>query len=101
MSAYLVGNLTITDSEAYQTNYVAAVVPQILSFGGEILVADQESEAVEGSPHHFTVVLRFPSMDALKKWWESEEYRSIIHFRHECSEANMVALCNEFVMPAN
>jgi uncharacterized protein (DUF1330 family) len=99
MSAYLVGNSTITDLEAWQANYATAVIPQILKFGGEILVAEQESESIEGSPCHFTVVLRFPSMEALKKWWDSDEYQSIIHFRHETSKVNMVALCDGFVMP--
>ena len=50
MAAYLVANYTITDMDFWQTNHAANVIPTILSHGGEILVAEPETEAVEGSP---------------------------------------------------
>lgn len=99
MSAYLVANYTIFDMDSWQTNYAAAVIPTILSHGGEILVAEPETEAAEGSPLSYTVVLSFPSMEAAKGWWNSDEYQSIKHFRHESSKDGYVAFCNGFVMP--
>jgi hypothetical protein len=38
-------------------------------------------------------------MEAVKGWWNSEEYQAIKHFRHESSNDGYVAFCNGFAMP--
>lgn len=97
MTAYLIANYDVTNEAGYQS-YVASVVPTIASHGGEILVAGPGSEIVEGSPGAITVVLKFPSMDALRGWYDSPEYQEIISLRTDNTEGGMV-FANEFVMP--
>ena len=97
MAGYLIANYQITNEEGYQA-YLASVGPTIGAHGGEILVAGPGSEAVEGDPKPVTVVLKFPSMDALRAWYESPEYKEIIHFRTDNTEG-MLVFANEFVMP--
>jgi len=97
MSAYLIANYDITNADGYQS-YIAAVGPTIVSHGGEILVAGPGSEIIEGTPGAITVVLKFPSMDSLKGWYDSSEYRDIIALRTDNTEGGMV-FANEFVMP--
>ena len=97
MTAYLIANYDITNEKGYQS-YVASVVPTILGHGGEILVAGPGSEVVEGDPGAITVVLRFPSMEALRGWYGSPEYQKIIALRTDNTEGGMV-FANEFVMP--
>jgi uncharacterized protein (DUF1330 family) len=97
MAGYLIANYRITNAEGYQA-YIAAVGPTILAQGGEILVAGPGSEAVEGEPGPVTVVLKFPSKDALRAWYDSPEYQEIIHLRTDNTEGSLV-FADEFVMP--
>lgn len=97
MAGYLIANYKITNEEGYQA-YVAAVGETILGHGGEILVAGPGSESVEGNPGPITIVLKFPSMEALRAWYESPEYNSIIKLRTDNTEG-MVVFADEFVMP--
>lgn len=97
MAGYLIANYQITNEEAYQ-GYIAAVGATIFAHDGEILVAGPGSEAVEGDPKPVTVVLKFPSMDALRGWYESPEYQEIINLRTDNTEGSIV-FADEFVMP--
>ncbi|MDY7115177.1 DUF1330 domain-containing protein [Halomonas sp. SSL-5] len=82
MSAYLVFNYRINDREAYDP-YLVAVASILEAHGAEILAADFASEALEGDAGHVTVVLRFPSKEAAKGWYDSPEYQEIIGLRLE------------------
>jgi uncharacterized protein (DUF1330 family) len=97
MPAYLIGNYDITNQEGYES-YVAAVVPTMLSYSGEILVAGPGSEIIEGTPGAITVVLKFPSMEALRGWYDSSEYQEIIALRTE-NTVGSVVFANELVIP--
>jgi uncharacterized protein (DUF1330 family) len=66
--------------------------------GSKILVAGPDSTAIEGNPDPITVVLEFPTRDALQGWYDSPEYQAIIHHRTDNSEGSMV-FADEFVMP--
>lgn len=76
MTAYAVFNYSITDREAYAP-YLAGVPATLEEAGAEIVVADFESEALEGEPGAVTVVLRFDSRDALLGWYSSKAYEAI------------------------
>lgn len=69
----------------------------ILEYGGELLVAGTGSEIVEGTPGAITVVLKFPSMIALRHWYDSPDYQNIISLRTENTKGGVV-FANEFVM---
>ena len=97
MSAYLVYNYTITDPEKYGA-YPPAAMPTLADHDVEVLVADYESEAKEGSPAPVTVVLRFASKEAAMAWYESSAYQSIAHHRTDNTDG-VVILCDGFVMP--
>ena len=80
MPAYVVANYTITNPESIES-YGTHSVASIERHGGEILVADFDSEPMEGEPGHATVVIRFNDKFAAKAWYESADYRSIIDRR--------------------
>ncbi len=89
MAAYTVANYRITDPESFEA-YPPAVVPTLMAHGGEILVADRESEALDGEPAHVTVVVKFPSKEAARAWYNSAEYQEIIRLRTDNSEGFLV-----------
>ena len=92
MAAYLIANYTVTNPEAFEP-YPRAAAPTILDHGGEFLVADLATEAVEGSPHRVTVVARFESKEAARAWYDSEEYQKVVHLRTDNSEG-VVFFCD-------
>ena len=94
MAAYLIGNLKITNPEGFQS--YAEVVPKTISdHGGEYVVADRDCIRVVGSPVHLAVGLKFPSMEALKGWYDSPEYQEILALRTDNSEG-VVVFAEEF-----
>ena len=97
MTAYLMSNYDVTNPEAFEA-YPAAVGPTVFAHGGEILVADMESESIEGQPRKVTVILKFPSKEAAHAWHSSEEYVKIMHLRTDNTEG-VITLSDEFVMP--
>ena len=85
MAAFMVFNYRITDQDAYQP-YLEKVVGTLKAHGAEILVADFESEVIEGDPGHVTVVLKFASKDAARGWFDSPEYQAIVSLRTDNSK---------------
>lgn len=97
MSAYLVYSYTVTNPEEYQA-YPPAAMPTLAGHDVEVLVADYESEAKEGSPAPVTVILRFESKAAALAWYESSDYQAIMYHRTDNTDGSVV-LCEGFVMP--
>ena len=74
MAAYFIVQSTISDEGQYQ-KYRDAVVPMMAKHGAKIIVRGAKVEALEG--HHdgrWMVIFEFPSMAAIKAFWESPEY---------------------------
>ena len=92
MAAYMVFNYRITGQDAYEP-YLGKVGDTLRAHGAEIVVADFESEAIEGDPGHVTVVLKFASKDAARGWFDSPEYQEIIGLRTDNS-AGIAILAN-------
>ena len=97
MAAYLIANYRITNPEAYAA-YPPAVVPTLLAHDAEVLVADYESEVVEGQASGVTIVVKFPTKKAARTWYNSSEYQEIVHSRIDNSEG-FVLFADEFKMP--
>lgn len=89
MNAYLIANYDIFDQEQYAA-YLDAAVPTIASHGGEILVAGTDAKPVEGEPRAATVVVRFPSMESLERWYDSAEYQRIVGLRRDNTEGHLL-----------
>lgn len=71
---YVIAQINVTDAEVYP-NYVAMVQPIVEKFGGEFLVRGGRSESHEGAPPgDSNVLIRFPSFEAARDWYHSEDY---------------------------
>ena len=97
MSGFLIANYRVTNPEAYAT-YPQAVVPTLLVYGGEILVADYESEIVENEASNVTVVVKFPSKESARAWYNSPGYQEIVRSRIDNTEGFLL-FADEFNMP--
>ena len=99
MTVYVVNNLRIHDRAEYG-EYVSGFMEAFRGCGGEILAVQDAPQAFEGEwPYDRTVLLKFPSREAIGKWVESEKYQAIIGHRLRGASSNIVIL-DAFVFPS-
>ena len=87
--AYVVANFSITDAQGYAA-YPPLVRPMLAAHGAEVLAVDRESEVIEGEAGHNTVVIRFPSKEAARAFYDSPEYQEIVRLRTDNSDGFLV-----------
>ena len=99
MSVYIINNMVIRDRDEYR-KYERAFLPTFLRFGGEVLSVQDEPKPREGAwPYSRTVLLRMPSEEQARAWYESAEYQAIVTHRWNSTDSNVVIL-PAFQMPA-
>ena len=92
MAAYLIADIEVTDTQAYE-EYRRGVPAIIAAHGGRYLVRGGTAETLEGTWHPGrAIVLEFPSMDALRAFWASPEYRPLRAVRERAARSNLVAV---------
>jgi len=92
MSAYLIGDIDIKDEKALE-RYVAEVPGLVAKHGGKYIVSSPSFEVTEGGwKPKYLVVLEFPTMEALKGWYDSEEYRPHRAQRAKATNSNVVVV---------
>jgi uncharacterized protein (DUF1330 family) len=75
-AAYLIVDVDITDMERYKA-YMAAAPASVAAFGGEYIVRGGRFEKFEGDWQPARIaVLKFPSYEQAKAWYDSEAYRT-------------------------
>lgn len=90
MSAYVVVEIEILDSEIYET--VKHLTPAIVAqYGGKYLARGGETEVLEGSwsPQRL-VILEFESAEQARAWWNSAEFAPVLQLRRQSARTNMV-----------
>lgn len=99
--AYLVASSFMPEGHDSLMPYGEATHPIMEKFGGELLVAgmtEQPIEPFEGTwkkDAKFTL-FRFPSMEALQAFWNSEEYQAIKHLRTNAIPPNFTFAADGF-----
>lgn len=89
MAAYLIAQVNVTDPETFAT-YGSQVPAVIAQYGGRYLVRGGATQAVEGSwtPARL-VVVEFPSMEQLKRFYHSDEYAPLIELRNKSARTDL------------
>lgn len=94
MPAYLIADETLTNEEAFE-EYKQAVLPLITHFGGRFLSRGAAPEVLEAgrdwTPDRM-VIIEFPSIEALKAWYNSDEYAPMRSIRLGSAKSTLVAL---------
>lgn len=74
MAAYVIYQAEVLDPERY-ARYREKSTPAVAAGGGEFLVRGGDVDVLEGdAPAGRTVVVRFPSMEAAREWYDGELY---------------------------
>lgn len=75
-AAYLIVDMQISDLAQYK-QYMAEAPAAVAAFGGEYLVRGGKFETLEGDWQPARVaMLRFPSYDQAKAFYDAEQYRA-------------------------
>ena len=90
-AAYIFVDMQISDLEQYK-KYMAAAPAAVAAAGGEYLVRGGKFETLEGNWKPARIaMLRFPSYDAAKTFYDAELYRAAREKRQGATEFfNMV-----------
>jgi uncharacterized protein (DUF1330 family) len=92
MRAYLIANIEVTDPAGYQ-EYRERVPPTLAAHGGRFIVRGGTIDVLEATwvPTRL-VIIEFPSMAALKSWYDSPAYRPLIELRNRNARSSLVAV---------
>lgn len=89
MAAYFIVDVEWTDTNA-RAEYVQGFAPTLAAYGGEVIINARAPEVVEGNwrPQGAIVVVRFPSIEQARAWYESDAYRPLCELRLRGSRSN-------------
>lgn len=91
MSAYFVCQVIVTDSEGYE-DYRHRVPPTIEKYGGKALVRGFAKVLEGGADDTRMVIIEFEDIDALKRWYESDEVKPLNAMRQKVSQSHAVMI---------
>lgn len=94
MPAYLIADETIEDAATFD-EYKRAVLPLIEKFGGRFLSRGAEAEVLEsgrGWRPDRMVIIEFPTMQALKDWYDCADYAPVRDIRFRSAKSTLVVL---------
>lgn len=92
MAAYLIADIEVTDAVSYE-EYKQRVPAVIAAYGGRYLARGGATDVLEGTwrPRR-SAIIEFPSLAAVKKFWESPEYRPLRALRERAATSNVVVI---------
>lgn len=89
MATYVVGDIQITDPAAYQA-HVPRALATIARFGGRIIAGGGKVDLLEGGPMPERIfIIEFPTTDAARSWYRSEEYQAALKTRLSASHGRV------------
>jgi uncharacterized protein (DUF1330 family) len=81
---YLIAQIDVKDYESYLSEYGFPLLEQLTEIGAEVLAADANIDVLEGQwPGNWVAVIKFPSEEAMSKFYNSEKYAPLKTLRIE------------------
>jgi uncharacterized protein (DUF1330 family) len=95
MSCYFVANISIENMDEYN-KYLKGFDDVFERFNGEVLAVDEQPIVLEGTWNYSrAVIMKFPSVEEARRWYDSPEYQALKQFRVRSSTANIVLVRGE------
>jgi uncharacterized protein (DUF1330 family) len=90
MSCYFVAQIDIHDPQEYKL-YEDGFDQIFSNYDGQVVVVDDQPSVLEGSwSRTRIVIIRFRTEDEARRWYGSDEYRKLIHYRYRASKADII-----------
>jgi len=95
MNCYFVANILIENMGEYN-KYLEGFDKVFERFNGEVLAVDEQPVVLEGSWNYSrAVIMKFPSLEEARRWYDSPEYQTLKQFRARASTADIVLVRGE------
>jgi uncharacterized protein (DUF1330 family) len=92
MPAYLIAMRKVTDQDKMK-EYISQIVPMLERYGARYLTGTTSHQVLSGSFHpDRAVVIEFPDMQTIQKWYRSPEYQPLDALRKACGEEILIAI---------
>ena len=92
MPAYLIVRANVTDMQQYQ-EYMKLTPAIVEKYGGEFIIRGGDKVVLEGPDITDRIVmLRFDSVDAARRMYNSDEYQAAIKVRQGAAEASFIVM---------
>jgi len=92
MACYFIAQINVHDQHEYAT-YLDGAAELLHRFSGQVIAVDEHAVVLEGEwPFGRTVLIEFPTMADLDRWYHSPEYQQLAGHRKAGSTANIVAV---------
>jgi uncharacterized protein (DUF1330 family) len=89
MPTYVVGDIHITDPDMFQA-HVPRALATIARSGGRVIAGGGKMDLLEGGPMPERVfIIEFPTSDAARQWYRSEDYREALETRLSASHGRV------------
>ena len=90
MAAYVMGEIEVTDPQAYE-EYRKQVGAVNTKYGGRFLARGGKAEVLEGAgPAKRMVIVEFPSYEQALQWYRSAEYTPLAKLRQQASKGKLI-----------
>lgn len=81
MSAYVVGDIHITDPVAFRA-HVPVALATVARFGGHVIAGGGKIELLDGGPlPERVVIIEFPDAETARRWHRSDDYQAALKVR--------------------
>ena len=92
MKGYLIAQINVKNLDNDQ-EYLKNVTPIAKKYGGEYIVRAGKYDVMEGKwPYKRNVVIRFPTLQKAKEFYNSKEYEPIKKIRIDNAENNLIII---------
>jgi len=92
MPAYLMVRVKVTDMEQYQ-EYMKLTPAILEKYGGRFIIRGGEKVILEGPEvTERMVMVKFDSVDAARRMYDSDEYQAAIKVRQGAAEASFIVM---------
>ena len=92
MPAYLLVRANITDPAQYQ-QYMKLTPAILEKYGGKFIIRGGDKLTLEGPESSERIVLlKFDSVDAARRMYESADYQAAIKLRQDAAEASFIVM---------
>jgi uncharacterized protein (DUF1330 family) len=95
LSSYFIALIDIHDPDEYE-KYLTGYDEVFKKFDGKVIAVDDHPRILEGAwPAGRTVLIIFPSDQALRNWYDSKEYRAIAKHRRNASVGSIAIITGQ------
>ncbi len=93
IAAYVIYNLTALRDQEAMAEYVKKFEAMFGKYDGKVLAVSPDFDVLEGDwKAQRVVIIEFTDMEALRRWYDSDEYKPLIKLCQGAAQGDIIAL---------